>query len=125
MPDALGPHGAGVATPIEYSDLAGAIICIYIKSMLPITFDPAKRDRTLIERGLDFAEAGKVFAGETLTLPDRRREYGEPRFQTIGFLSGRMVMVVWTPRGNARHIISMRKCNEREQKAYRQQLGTG
>jgi uncharacterized protein len=31
----------------------------------------------------------------------------------------RMVMVVWTPRGNARHVISMRYCNARERKIYR------
>jgi uncharacterized DUF497 family protein len=34
-----------------------------------------------------------------------------------------MVMVVWVARDGVRHVISMRKCNEREQKAYRQQLG--
>ncbi len=74
---------------------------------------------------MDFADAAAVFTGETYTQEDRRREYGEPRFQTIGFLAGRMVMVVWTPRGEARHVISMRKCNEREQEAYRQRLGQG
>jgi uncharacterized protein len=30
---------------------------------MAITFDPAKRDRTLAERGLDFADAEQVFAG--------------------------------------------------------------
>jgi uncharacterized DUF497 family protein len=33
-----------------------------------------------------------------------------------------MVTVVWTPRGNARRIISMRKCNDREQARYRDRL---
>jgi len=28
-----------------------------------ISFDPAKRDQTLRSRGLDFGDAGKVFAG--------------------------------------------------------------
>lgn len=49
---------------------------------MDITFDPAKRDRTLIERGLDFAEVGEVFAGRTLDLRDDRFDYGEARFQT-------------------------------------------
>jgi uncharacterized DUF497 family protein len=31
-----------------------------------------------------------------------------------GFLADRMVMVVWTPRDGTRHVISMRKCNDRE-----------
>jgi hypothetical protein len=85
---------------------------------LEITFDPIKRDATLKKRDLDFADAAIVFAGRTYTKRDVRFDYGEARFQTIGFLAGRMVMVVWTPRGEARHVISMRKCNEREQQAY-------
>ena len=59
-----------------------------------ITFDPAKRETALAERGLDFADAAEVFAGRTYTRADIRRDYGEPRFQTAGFLAGRMVMVV-------------------------------
>ena len=59
------------------------------------------------------------------TRQDLRMIYGEERFQTVGFLADRMVMVVWTTRGDARHVFSMRKCNDREQKAYRQQLGEG
>lgn len=86
---------------------------------MKVTFDPVKRDATLKSRTLDFADAETVFAGRSYTKQDLRFDYGEPRFQTIGFLAGRMVMVVWTPRGEARHIISMRKCNEREQEAYR------
>lgn len=89
---------------------------------MKITFDPAKRERTLQERGLDFADAEAVFGGMTLTVADTRFEYGERRFQTIGFLEGRMVMLVWTGRGEARHVISMRKCNARERKAYGQRL---
>lgn len=39
---------------------------------MKISFDPAKRDRTLAERGLDFADAAKIFAGRTLTALDDR-----------------------------------------------------
>jgi uncharacterized DUF497 family protein len=34
-----------------------------------------------------------------------------------------VVMVVWTPRGNDIHVFSMRRCNDRERRKYRQQLG--
>jgi len=70
-----------------------------------ITFDPAKRQVALNERGLDFADTAIVFAGPTITVQDLRRDYGETRYQTVGFLSDRMVMVVWTPRNEARHHI--------------------
>ena len=85
---------------------------------MAITFDPAKRDRTLLERGLDFAEADLLFAGEHDDFLDTRRDYGELRWITIGALRGRMVVVGWTPRGDDRHVFSMRKANEREQKRY-------
>jgi uncharacterized protein len=88
-----------------------------------ITFDRAKRELALRERALDFSDARYGFAGRTLDREDRRQDYGEVRMQTVGYLAGRMVMVVWTPRGkDIRRIISMRKCNEREQARYRDRL---
>jgi uncharacterized protein len=90
---------------------------------MEIAYDPEKRARTLAERGLDFDDAVEVFAGTTLTLEDDREEYGEQRYQTLGLLNNRLVMVVWTQRGVKRHIISMRKCNDRERKKYEGQVG--
>jgi uncharacterized DUF497 family protein len=88
-----------------------------------ISYDDAKRRKTLEGRGLDFAHADHVFQGKTLQVVDDRFDYGEVRYQTMGMLNDRLVMVVWTLRDEARHIISMRKCNDREQKRYRAQLG--
>lgn len=85
---------------------------------MAITFDPAKRDRALAERSLDFAAAADVFAGRVLQFEDNRQDYGEVRFVSVGELAGRMVVIVWTPRGADRHIISMRKANDREQAKY-------
>jgi len=39
-----------------------------------ITFDPAKRERTLRQRSLDFRDAPKVFAGPRFTFEDKRFE---------------------------------------------------
>ena len=83
--------------------------------MMQITFNPAKRDKTLAERGLDFADAAVVFAGVTVEVEDTRKDYGEQRIVCFGLLDGRMVVVGYTPRGADRHIFSMRKANEREQ----------
>jgi len=88
-----------------------------------IEFDPAKRNKTLGERGLDFARASDVFAGTHFTGEDTRELYPEPRYITVGTLDGRMVVMVWTTRGEARRIISMRKANEREQARYLHYLG--
>lgn len=90
---------------------------------MEIEFDPVKRQQCLVERGLDFALAGEVFAGHHFTAPDLREGYSEPRFITVGLLAARMVVLVWTPRGTARRIISMRKANEREKARYAHRLG--
>ena len=90
---------------------------------MAITYDPAKRERALIERELDFKDAALVFAGMTLTIEDERYAYGETRWQTYGLLRDRLVMIVWTERGEDRHVMSMRKCNEREQAKFGEQLG--
>ncbi len=90
---------------------------------MALTFDPAKRAATLERRGLDFADAAKVLAGLTYEFVDDRKDYGEVRITTIGLLGERMVIVIWTARGQDRHIISMRKANDREYNRYREQLG--
>ena len=79
-----------------------------------LTWDSAKRRRTFASRGLDFADAAIVFQGVTLEVEDRRKEYGETRIVCYGFLEGRLVVVGYTPRGDDRHIFSMRKANDRE-----------
>ena len=88
-----------------------------------ITFDPAKRDRTLAERGLDFADAAQVFSGTTVEMEDIRRDYGERRIICYGLLVGRVVVVGYTLRGAARHVFSMRKANDRETKRLGSLLG--
>ncbi|MEZ5891249.1 MAG: BrnT family toxin [Xanthobacteraceae bacterium] len=72
---------------------------------------------------MDFEDAATVFAGTTLTLQDDRRDYGEPRFQTYGFLVG--VWSWWSGPsvGTDRHVISMRKCNAREKARFQARLG--
>ena len=84
-----------------------------------MTCDPSKRQRTLAERGLDMRRAKEVFAEVHFTRADDRFDYGEPRFVTVGMLDSRVVVFVWTPRGSARRIISMRHCHEREAKRLR------
>ena len=79
-----------------------------------VTFDPVKRAKTLAERGLDFEDAGIVFESTTVEFEDTRKDYGEPRIICYGRLSGRLVVIGYTPRGATRHVFSMRKANHRE-----------
>ncbi|MEH6643617.1 BrnT family toxin [Vreelandella glaciei] len=88
-----------------------------------IEYDLSKQQATLAHRGLDFNDAPTVFAGKTLAMIDDRQDYGEERIITVGTLSERVVIIVWTPRGKKRRIISMRYANERERQRYTHHLG--
>lgn len=92
---------------------------------MAISYDPNKREATLRDRGLDLDDAVEVFGDFTLDILDERFDYGEERILTIGRLRGRMVVVVWTRRGEARHVISMRKANAREQTRFGKRLEKG
>jgi len=89
---------------------------------MQIEFDQAKRDKTWKERGLDFSRAKEVFSSVNVTIDDTRHDYGEPRLITVGMLDERIVVLVWTPRGEVRRIISMRYANEREICKYFQKM---
>ena len=71
---------------------------------------------------MDFARAELIFAGVHFSSQDRRVDYAEDRFITVGFMQADLVVMVWTPRGEVRRIISMRKANEREKTFYAQHL---
>ena len=90
---------------------------------MKIEYDRAKPALTLQARDLDMAAAAEIFATELLTIEDDRQDYGETRFATFGFLDGRMVVIIWTTRGAARRIISLRKANDREQARFRPSSG--
>lgn len=89
-----------------------------LQKFMAITFDPAKREVTLQDRGFDFLDAEVVFEGPTYDAVDDRQNYGETRIITVGLLRGRMVVVGWTPRGADRHVFTMRKANDREQARF-------
>ena len=57
-----------------------------------------------------------------MTFEDRRFDYGEERFVTLGPLGDRLVVVVTTETKNHIRIISMRKADRHEQTIYRENL---
>ncbi|WP_048647162.1 BrnT family toxin [Nitratireductor soli] len=85
---------------------------------MELEWDEEKRQRTLQERGLDFADVVRFEFGSAITIPDTRRDYGEPRFNSLGRLDGNLCNICWTLRNGAFRVISLRKCNDRERKKY-------
>jgi uncharacterized DUF497 family protein len=55
---------------------------------------------------------------EALISEDRRKAYGEKRMIAIAPMGRRLFVVVYTDRGSYRRVISLRKANDREIKAY-------
>jgi uncharacterized DUF497 family protein len=85
---------------------------------MKFTWDEQKRKKTLNERGLDFADARKVFIGPVFTFEDERFDYGEKRLVTLGLLDDQVVVIVHTETAKEIRVISMRKGTPNEQKIY-------
>ena len=83
------------------------------------TFDPAKRIGDLKKRGFNLADASRVIEnGKTVTFEDRRFDYGEERFVTLGFLNDALVVIVTAETSDEIRVISMRKAERHEEKIY-------
>ncbi len=83
-----------------------------------ITFDPAKNDRNIAERGLSFERVGEMDWNSALVSEDTRRDYGEKRLRVFALLDGRLHVAVVTPRDDELRVISLRKANRKEERLY-------
>jgi hypothetical protein len=92
---------------------------------MELEWDAVKRRANYAKHGLDFRDAEKVFQGITLTAEDNRQDYGEKRFISLGLLEDMVVVVVYTARSEKIRIISMRKTNHREKRAYEEKISFG
>ena len=64
----------------------------------------------------------KFFKEVILTAEDKRQDYGETRLISLGLLEDLVVVVVYTERGEKIRLISMRKANQKERKAYEEKI---
>ena len=83
-----------------------------------LSFDPAKNERNIEERGLAFNLVSDLDWANALIDEDTRKNYGERRFRVLGRINERFYAVVFTPRANKLHVISLRKANSREVERY-------
>jgi hypothetical protein len=90
-----------------------------------IEWDEQKRHANLAKHGVDFAEVVKFDMETAVTVEDTRFDYGETRYQSLGYIESILHMLVYTPRGTARRIISLRPASDKEVKAYGKIKGSG
>lgn len=89
---------------------------------MKLEWDDTKRNETLKERGLDFANVASVDWSTAFTAEDTRADYAEVRFVTMAPIANRLCVFAWCWRGEALRVISLRKANDREVKRYEKAL---
>ncbi len=91
--------------------------CVYVLPM-ELEWDDAKREKTLRERGIDFADVARLDWDNAVIIPDTRRDYGEVREVAMAELDDRLMIVAYTIRGDRVRVISFRKANRRERRLF-------
>jgi len=94
-------------------------------------WDPDKREKNIEKHHVDFVAAARMLAsGPHLTVPDKRPEQDEMRWQAIGPLpnedrpekwSGPLAVVVFTKRNGTYRLISARRASTDERTFYQSQ----
>jgi uncharacterized protein len=87
---------------------------------MQLSFDPDKNERNIQERELAFTLAADLDWATALIDEDTRLDYGERRYRALGCIGERLYALIFTPRADMVHVISLRKANAREVKHYGQ-----
>jgi uncharacterized DUF497 family protein len=86
-------------------------------------WDQDKSKRNIQERGLDFADAARMFDYPMLIQLDQRTDYGEDRYIGFGLAQERLMVVIYTEREpDIIRIISFRKANKREKTLFETEI---
>lgn len=86
------------------------------------SWDDGKRRLNLTTHFYDFADIGEVFDGRfVFTRQDLRFDDGEERYNMLAEFRGRIINVTFTPRGDRKHLISVRPASREERSIYHDQ----
>jgi hypothetical protein len=80
-------------------------------------WDEQKRESNIAKHGIDFLDARQLFDGRRV-LETESPYVEEKRFITVGLLDERHSTAVWTPRGDAIRLISVRYARTKEMRAF-------
>lgn len=78
------------------------------------TWHQAKNAANFAKHGVWFESVFEFDWTTATTEPDRRRDYGEPRFRSFGLIGGQVFVLIHTPRGELIRVISLRRANRKE-----------
>jgi uncharacterized DUF497 family protein len=80
-------------------------------------WDDEKRLSNLAKHRLDFQRATELFDGRLVVEVQSSHPF-EQRFKTTGELDGVVVTAIWTRRGDAIRLISVRRAHDDEERKY-------
>lgn len=81
---------------------------------MEITYDPAKNEKNIRERGLSFDGAAGFRWVDASVDEDTRKAYPERRFVAVGYLDNRLHVLCFAETELGIRVISFRKANKRE-----------
>jgi uncharacterized DUF497 family protein len=97
--------------------VATPIFRIYTYCM-NISYDTVKNETNIEKHGVALMAAADYGWEEALIWVDARKNYGEVRMCSIGYIGNRLFYVAYVDRNESRRIISVRSANAREVKRY-------
>lgn len=85
-------------------------------------WDPAKAAANYAGHGVHFETATRVFEDPfAIELLDDRYDYGEERYAILGSADGRLIVVIYTTRGETIRLISARRAEPHERRKYHEE----
>lgn len=82
-------------------------------------WDEKKNQVNVEKHGISFETARKIFDGPVLTWIDNRKDYGEPRWNSLGKVEGQLhLAVAHTDRDDNIRMISARVASQRERRMF-------
>jgi uncharacterized DUF497 family protein len=87
-------------------------------------WDENKRQANLTKHKLDLIRGSDLFDGRPVFI-SRSHRHEEVRFLTVGVVAGDFLTLVWTQRGEAVRLISLRKARNAEKRGYQARHGRG
>lgn len=89
-------------------------------AVMEFEWDEEKDAANRAKHGVSLREAALLDWYNGQTRPDTRLDYGEDRIEMLAGLNGRLHLCIFTMRGAATRVISLRKANRREERRYEQ-----
>lgn len=85
---------------------------------MKVEFDPAKNEGNIQKHGVSLERAEEFDFSLAAIRVDDREDYGEVRYQAIGWIGSTLHTLIFTMRGDTLRAISLRKADRQEARRY-------